>query len=57
MQAKLKLYDDAIASFVKQRNNEDNPKNENAMASAYDAKGMHREAEQARQVAKQLQNH
>jgi tetratricopeptide (TPR) repeat protein len=56
MQAKLKLYDDAIASFVKQRNNEDNAKNENALASAYDAKGMHREAEQARQVAKQLQN-
>jgi len=57
MQAKLKLYDDAIASFVKQRNNEDNPKNENALASAYVAKGMHREAEQARQLAKQLQNH
>jgi membrane associated rhomboid family serine protease/Tfp pilus assembly protein PilF len=57
MQAKLKLYDDAIASFVKQRNNEDNPKNENALASAYDAKGMRREAEEARQLAKQLQNH
>jgi rhomboid protease GluP len=57
MQAKLKFYDDAIVSFVKQRNNEDNPKNENALASAYDAKGMHREAEEARQLAKQLQNH
>jgi hypothetical protein len=57
MQAKLKLYDDAIVAFVKQRNNEDNPKNENALASAYDAKGMRREAEEARQLAKQLQNH
>ena len=56
MQARLKLYDDAIASFVKQRNHGDNPENEAALAGAYDAKGMHREAEQARQLAKQLQD-
>ncbi len=57
MQVRLELYDDAIASFVKQRNNGDSPENENAFASAYDAKGMHREAEQARQLAKQFQSH
>jgi len=54
MQAGLKLYDDAIASFLKQQKNADNPENENALASAYEAKGMHRQAEQARQLAKQL---
>jgi tetratricopeptide (TPR) repeat protein len=57
MQAKLKLYDDAIASFVKQQKIADNSENENALASAYEAKGMHRDAEQARKLANQLQNH
>jgi membrane associated rhomboid family serine protease len=56
MQARLELYDDAIASFLKQQKIADNPGNENALASAYEAKGMHREAEQARQLAKQLQD-
>ena len=56
IQAKLKLYDDAIASFLKQQNIADNPENENALASAYEAKGMYREAEQSRQLAKQLQD-
>jgi rhomboid protease GluP len=56
MQARLKLYDDAIASFLKQQKIADNPENENALASAYEAKGMHREAEQARQLAKHLQD-
>jgi membrane associated rhomboid family serine protease/Flp pilus assembly protein TadD len=57
MQARLKLYDDAIASFVKQQKNADNSENENALASAYEAKGMYRDAEQARQLANQIQNH
>jgi len=57
VQARLKLYDDAIASFLKQQKNGDNPKNENALASAYQAKGMHREAEEASQRAKQFQDH
>src|SRR5258708_7231114 len=56
MQAKLKLYDDAIATFLKQQKIADNPENENALASAYEAKGMHHEAEHARQMEKQLQN-
>jgi rhomboid protease GluP len=57
MQARLKLYDDAIASFLKQQKSEDNPETENALASVYEAKGMHREAEQASQRAKQFQDH
>ena len=56
IQARLKLYDDAIASFLKQQKIADNPENENALASAYEAKGMHREAGQSRQLAKQLQD-
>ena len=55
VQARLKLYDDAIASFLKQQKNGDNPENENALASAYQAKGMHREAEEAKQKAAQFQ--
>jgi tetratricopeptide (TPR) repeat protein len=55
-QARLKLYDDAIASFLKQQKTGDNPENENALASAYEAKGMQREAEQANQRSKQLQD-
>ncbi|MGD0792577.1 MAG: rhomboid family intramembrane serine protease [Terriglobales bacterium] len=56
-QARLKLYDDAIASFLKQQKIGDNPETENALASAYEAKGMHREAEQAKQRAAQFQDH
>jgi tetratricopeptide (TPR) repeat protein len=54
-QVKLKLYDDAIASFRKQQKDGDSPENELALASVYEAKGMHREADQARQLATQLQ--
>ncbi len=57
LQARLKLYDDAIASFLKQQKNGDNPENENALASIYEAKGMQREAEETRQKAEQLQDH
>ena len=53
MQGKLGLYDDAIKSFLKQRDNGDDPDNETALASVYDVKGMHREAAEARQRAKQ----
>jgi membrane associated rhomboid family serine protease/tetratricopeptide (TPR) repeat protein len=56
MQARLKLYDDAIASFLKQQKNGDNPENENALADAYEAKGMHREAAEAKQRAGQFQD-
>jgi len=54
-QTKLNLYDDAIASFLKQQKSADNPENENALGAAYEAKGMHREAEAASQKAKQIQ--
>jgi rhomboid protease GluP len=56
VQAKLKLYDDAIASFLKQQKNGDNPENENALAAAYGAKGMHSEAAIASLRAKQFQD-
>ena len=56
MQSKLKLYDDAIASFLKQRDNGDDPDNEEALADSYQAKGMQREAEDARQRAKQFRD-
>jgi len=54
-QTKLNLYDDAIASFLKQQKSADNPENEHALSAAYEAKGMHREAEAASQKAKQIQ--
>jgi tetratricopeptide (TPR) repeat protein len=53
-QAKLNLYDDAIASFLKQQKNGDNPENETALSAAYEAKGMHQQAEAAREKAKQF---
>ncbi len=56
VQTRLKLYDDAIASLLKQQKSEDNSENENALASAYEAKEMHREAAEASQRAKQFQN-
>ena len=55
MQARLKSYDDAIASLLKQRQTADDPDNENLLASLYEGKGMHREAEEARQRAQQFQ--
>lgn len=56
MQSKLKLYDDAIASFLTQREKGDDPENENALSLAYEAKGMKREALDARQRAARFQN-
>jgi tetratricopeptide (TPR) repeat protein len=55
VQARLRLYDDAIASFLKQQKAGDNPETENALARVYEAKGMHREAAEASQRAKQFQ--
>jgi hypothetical protein len=55
MQARLKLYDDAIASLTKQRQNGDDPDNENLLADVYDAKGMKTEAIKARQQAQHFQ--
>jgi membrane associated rhomboid family serine protease/Tfp pilus assembly protein PilF len=55
-QSKLGLYDDAIKSFLKQRDTGDDPDNESALASVYDAKGMQREADEASQRAQQFQD-
>ncbi len=57
MQSKLKLYDDAIASFLTQREKGDDPENEQALAQAYEAKGMKREALEAKQKATAFQGH
>ena len=54
-QARLKLYDDAIASLLKQRQTSDDAESENLLADVYEAKGMKSEAEGARQKAQQFQ--
>jgi tetratricopeptide (TPR) repeat protein len=53
-QSKLGLYDDAIQSFLKQRENGDDPDNESALASVYETKGMSKEASDASQRALQF---
>ena len=54
-QAHLKQYDDAIASFLKERETTgDDPDLESALADAYQAKSMTKEAEDARTKAEQL---
>jgi rhomboid protease GluP len=55
MQARLKMYDDAIASLLKQRQVTDDADNESLLAGVYAAKGMKSEADEAGQKAKQLQ--
>jgi len=55
MQARLKLYDDAIASLLKQRQTADNADNENLLAEVFGEKGMKSEAADARQRAGQLE--
>lgn len=55
IEARLNLYDDAIASLLKQRQAADDPDNENLLAAVYDAKGMKKEAEDARQKAAEFQ--
>jgi membrane associated rhomboid family serine protease/Tfp pilus assembly protein PilF len=54
-EVRLKLYDDAIASLLKQRQTADDAENENLLADVYEAKGMTSEAEGARQKAKKFQ--
>ena len=56
MQSKLGLYDDAIKSFLKQRDNGDDPDNETALATAYQAKGMTKDASDARLRASQFES-
>jgi rhomboid protease GluP len=54
--AKLKNYDDAIASYLKEKEHTgDDPDLEAALAEAYAAKGMTKEAQQARSQAEELQ--
>jgi rhomboid protease GluP len=53
--AKLGRYDDAIAAYLKEKEKSgDDPDLENALADAYQAKGMMNEARDARQKAQEL---
>ncbi|MFZ0420225.1 MAG: rhomboid family intramembrane serine protease [Candidatus Sulfotelmatobacter sp.] len=54
--AKLKMYDDAIAAFLKERQNGDNQELETALADAYQAKGLTQQAQEARSKATQFQD-
>jgi rhomboid protease GluP len=53
-QADLKLYDDAIASLLKQRQVGDNPDTENLLAAMYSEKGMQKEAAEAKAKTEQM---
>jgi rhomboid protease GluP len=55
MEARLKLYDDAIASLLKQRQTADDADNEKVLAELYEVKGMMSESAGAREKARQLQ--
>ena len=55
--AKLKMYDDAISAYLKEKEkNGDNPDLENALADIYQAKGMTKESQDARNEATQLKS-
>jgi membrane associated rhomboid family serine protease/Flp pilus assembly protein TadD len=54
VQVRLKLFDDAIASLLKQRQSADNQDNEKLLAQLYDAKKMSSEAADARKRAGQF---
>ncbi len=55
--AKLKMYDDAISAYLKEKErNGDNPDLENAVAEVYQAKGMTKESHDARNQAAQLKS-
>ncbi len=56
-EVRLKLYDDAIASLLKQRQTADDAETENLLVDVYEAKGMKSEAEGARRKAAQFQDH
>jgi superkiller protein 3 len=54
-QVQLKKYDDAIASYLKERERSgDDAELEDALADAYQAKGMQQQAQDARNKAQQL---
>jgi tetratricopeptide (TPR) repeat protein len=54
-QAQLKQYDDAIASYLKERDRSgEDAELEDALADAYQAKGMQQQAQEARSKAAQL---
>ncbi|HEX4786453.1 MAG TPA: rhomboid family intramembrane serine protease [Candidatus Sulfotelmatobacter sp.] len=55
-QSELKQYDDAIASFLKEKQIGDDAALENALADAYQAKGLTQQAQEARNKAAQLGN-
>ncbi len=55
MEARLKLYEDAIASLLKQRQTADDADNEKVLAELYEVKGMMSESAGAREKARQLQ--
>ena len=56
-QAQLKEYDEAIASYSKEKDeNGDDAELENALAEAYQAKGMTQQAQDARNKATQLES-
>jgi rhomboid protease GluP len=56
-QAQLKQYDDAIASYLKeQQQSGDDADLEEALAEAYEAKGMAKQAQEARTKAAQMQD-
>jgi rhomboid protease GluP len=55
--ARLKMYDDAISAYLKEKEKTGNtPELQNALADAYQAKGMTKEAEDARNQAMQLKS-
>jgi rhomboid protease GluP len=55
--AKLKMYDEAIAAYLQeQEKNGDQPDIENALAEAYQAKGLTQQAQDAQNKASQLKN-
>jgi len=54
--ARLQMYDDAIAAYLKEKENTgDLPDLETALAEAYAAKGMTQQAQQARSQAEELE--
>jgi len=62
--AKLKMYDDAVAAFLKERQNGDNHELEAALADAYQAKGLTQQAQEStkqgsavQRTAKQIDNY
>jgi len=55
-ETRLMRYDDAISSLLKQRQIADDAANEKLLADVYESKGMKKEAEDALQKAKQLQD-